>query len=293
MARFDFLCHYRDNPDLLRRIFELLDLAFPGLSLSDQERAARPLGCRWEEISTPFVYRDGGRPVSHVGVLEIPMVLEGREVRAGGIHAVCTHPDFRGRGLYKTLMSEVMRWCEDRCQTLVLTTSQPFLYEPFGFRVMPECRFTGLLAGFPEGQGVRQLDFGRARDVALLRRVLSARAPVSLLLGIVREQAVFAFNETLRPLHYSDKLDVVLSLEIEGTTLLLFDVVGKKPPHLFEIVEMVPAPIERVEVYFCPDQLGGDLTPESHILSGDDLLMVRGSFPLEGKPFMLPRSARC
>ena len=64
-------------------------------------------------------------------------------------------------------------------------------------------------------------------------------------------------------------------------------------PRLSEIVEMVPALIERVEVYFCPDQLGGNLTPESHILSGDDLLMVRGSFPLEGKPFMLPRSARC
>jgi GNAT superfamily N-acetyltransferase len=293
MARFDFLCHYRDNPDLLRQIFELLDLAFPGLSLSVQERAARPLGCHWEEVSTPFVYWDGERPVSHVGVLEIPMVLEGREVRVGGVHAVCTHPDFRGRGLYKTLMAEVMSWCEDRYQTLVLTTSQSFLYEPFGFRVMPECRFTGLLAGVPEGQGVRQFDFGRARDVALLRRVLSARAPVSLFLGIVREQAVFTFNEALRPLHYSDKLDVVLSLEIEGTTLRLFDVVGKKPPHLFEIVEMVPTPIERVEVYFCPDQLGGNLTPESHILSGDDLLMVRGRFLPEGKPFMLPRSARC
>jgi hypothetical protein len=109
----------------------------------------------------------------------------------------------------------------------------------------------------------------------------------------VREQAVFAFNEALRPLHYSDKLDVVLSLEIEGATLRLFDVVGKETPRLSEIAKVIPALIERVEVYFCPDQLGGSLTPESHILGGDDLLMVRGSFPLEGKPFMLPRSARC
>jgi hypothetical protein len=186
-----------------------------------------------------------------------------------------------------------MRWCENRYQTLVLTTSQPFLYEPFGFRVMPECRFTGLLPGAPAGQGLRKLDFGRARDVALLRRALTERAAVSLTLGVVREQAVFAFNEARRPLHYSDRLDVVLSLEIEGATLRLFDVVGKNLPGLSEIVEMVPAPIERVEVYFCPDRLGGDLTAESHVLGGDDLLMVRGSFPPQGKPFMLPRSARC
>ena len=293
MTRWEFLCRYGDKPDLLRQIFELLDLAFPGMSLSDQERLARPLGCRWEKVSTPFVYWDGERPVSHVGVLEIPLMLEGREVRAGGVHAVCTHPDFRGRGLYKALMSDVMRWCEHRYQTVVLTTSQPPLYEPFGFRVVPESRFVGSLAPGAQGRGLRQLDFGRAFDVALLREILPVRAPVSHFLGVVRDQSVFAFNEARRPLHYAGELDVVVSLEIEGTTLRLFDVAGQKMPHLAQIVKMVPQPIERVEVYFCPDQLAGDLAPELHTLGGDDWLMVRGEFPPEGRPCMLPRTARC
>jgi hypothetical protein len=55
----------------------------------------------------------------------------------------------------------------------------------------------------------------------------------------------------------------------------------------------VSQPIERVEVYFCPDRLGGDLAPEPHALGGDDWLMVHGEFPPEGKPCMLPRTARC
>ena len=45
--------------------------------------------------------------------------------------------------------------------------------------------------------------------------------------------------------------------------------------------------------YFCPDQLAGDLAPELHTLGGDDWLMVRGEFPPEGRPCMLPRTARC
>jgi GNAT superfamily N-acetyltransferase len=292
-TRWESLCRYADNPDLLRQIFELMDLAFPGMSLSDQERLARPLGCHWEKVSTPFVYWDGKRPVSHVGVLEIPLVLEGRETRPGGVHAVCTHPDFRGRGLYKALMSDVMRWCEHRYQTVVLTTSHPALYEPFGFRVVPESRFVGSLAAVAPGRGLRQLDFGRASDVALLGEVLPVRAPVSFSLGVVREPAVFAFNEARRPLHYAGKLDVVVSLEIERTTLRLFDVVGQKIPTLAQIAEIIPQPIERVEVYFCPDRLGGDLEAEPHTLGGDDWLMVRGEFSPEGKPCMLPRTARC
>ena len=41
------------------------------------------------------------------------------------------------------------------------------------------------------------------------------------------------------------------------------------------------------------DQLSGDLAPEPHTLGGDDWLMVRGEFPAEGQPRMLPRTARC
>jgi hypothetical protein len=93
---FDYLCHYRDNPDLLRRLFELIELAFPGLSLSDQERAARPLGCHWEKISTPFVYWDGERPVLMSGYWRFPWCWKGAKFEWAGFMPCVPIPTFAG-----------------------------------------------------------------------------------------------------------------------------------------------------------------------------------------------------
>ena len=35
----------------------------------------------------------------HVGIIELPLVVGGRRMRVGSIHAVCTDPERRGRGL--------------------------------------------------------------------------------------------------------------------------------------------------------------------------------------------------
>jgi len=59
-----------------------------------------------------FIIREGGRIASHVRVNPLRLVSGGREITVGGIGAVATHPDFRGRGHMRMLMthtSHVMR----------------------------------------------------------------------------------------------------------------------------------------------------------------------------------------
>ena len=67
-------------------------------SLPPAAERAGALGFRWTDVSTPFVRWDGDRAIAHVGVIEVPLLLGGRRVRVGSIHAVCTDPDLRGRG---------------------------------------------------------------------------------------------------------------------------------------------------------------------------------------------------
>lgn len=50
--------------------------------------------------------------------------------------------------------------------------------------------------------------------------------------------------------------------------------------------------LNRVEVYFTPDQLDASLSPEPHVVNGDSWLMVRGEFPLWRSELMLPSTAR-
>ena len=64
---------FADDRTLSERLFPLLETAFPGISGAKQH--AGTLGAPWEAASTPFVYLEGGVAISHVGVLEIPLVV--------------------------------------------------------------------------------------------------------------------------------------------------------------------------------------------------------------------------
>ncbi len=283
--------NYRDDPTLLKRVFVLLDSAFPGLP--NHARSLEYLGLHWDKISTPFLFIENDEVLSHVGILEVPMVIDGREIIVGGIHAVATHPGYRRRGLYRKVMTEAMAWCDERYDIQMLIAGVPKLYEQFGFKVIQESVFRGSVRQNRGTTGSpRQLDLGQADDTPLLLDLLNRRVPVSQKLGVVREQAVFLFTRAARPLGYFEELNAIICYDIKGTTLFLYDVVAEGIPTLQSIINHVGSTIEEVIVYFVPDRLKADLIPERHLLRGDSYLMAKG-LPFEGTgPLILPVSAR-
>ncbi len=284
---------FQTDPFLCEQLFGLLEEVFPGLGLADAAERSRLLGAAWEDASTPFVRFEDGRLVAHVGVLEIPMRLGGKDILVGGIHAVATRPGFRRRGYYRQLMEAVLDYCAGRYETLLLSTGQPELYEPFGFRVVAEHAFCARVAGVEGHKGFRPLDLGTEADRRLLIRLVETREPVSDLVGVTGATALFYVNECTRPLYYAEDLDVLACLEVEGNHLYLFDLVGPRLYPLAAVVERLGMPIEAVTVYFTPDKLAAEVRALPHVFEGDSLLMVRGQFAPEDEPFMLPRSARC
>ena len=288
-----FLHSYAAEPGLLDAVLPLLDLGFGDLAA--HVRALEPFGLHWDQVSTPFIMMKDGRLISHVGVLDLPLIVDGCDVLVGGIHAVCTHPDHRRQGYYRAVMEEALAWCDERYETLMLIASILELYEPFGFRVIPESRFVGSVRHVdqtPNLPELRQLDLHRPDDLQLLHRLLDQRAPVSRRFGIVRDRAIFLFNQGAKPIWYAPDLDAILCFEVENATLSLRDVVAETMPMLPQIVERIETPIERVEVYFAPDQLEAELTPEPYVVGGDSFLMVRGKFPTGLTDIMLPPTAR-
>jgi hypothetical protein len=141
-----------------------------------------------------------------------------------------------------------------------------------------------------------------AIDLQILQRLLDRRSPISPLLGVVQEKAVFSFNARKLPLYYAADLDVIISLALEGTRLTLFDIVGSEIPPLRAILQRLPQPIDHIVTCFSPDCLEADFRAVPHTLmdppgalggEGADFLMVRGPFVAADRPCMLPRSARC
>jgi predicted N-acetyltransferase YhbS len=292
MSQYKFKRSFSEDTTLIDRLFELLEIAFPGIS--SLAASIQEIGVSWETASTPFVWIEGEKTIAHVGVLEIPLVVMGKLSTVGGIHAVCTHPEFRRRGHYRQIMTEVISYCDDRYQTLILTTSQPELYTPFGFRVVPEHAFTAKPTSTAKINKFRILDLQNSGDKELLHRLLEARRSVSQIVGVVQEKAAWCFYEATNPLYYAEDLDAIACLEVENNRLKLFDVVSPQVPNLAAIVESIDGQIDEVEIYFSPDRLQVvEYQTHPHIFEGDSFLMVRGDFAAENQQFMLPRSARC
>jgi predicted N-acetyltransferase YhbS len=296
MKKYQFQRSFTQEPTLSDNLFELLGVVFPEVITAAE--IGRKLGGCWEEASTPFIKFEGDMAVSHVGVLEIPMRLMGDTVTVGGIHAVSTHPEFRRRGYYRKVMEEVLDYCDNHYDTLVLTTEHPEFYQPFGFRVVQEHIFETKCDYVRKRDGLQLLNLADITDLKLLHRLLETREPVSNIVGIGKEKdkALFLVNEGSHPIYYASDLDAVILMEIENTKLKLFNIVGTHICTLQEILERIPQAVEKIEIYFSPERLNEGLNtnaqPLPHMYDGG-VLMVRGKFPAEQEKFMLPRSSRC
>ena len=280
------------QPERAVALFSLLDTVFPGIAQAAER--IRGLGVSWEGASTPFVFEEAGAALAHVGLIELPLVLEGRETVVGSVHAVATRADQRGRGLYRAVMTRLLAWCESRFSTLVLTTEHPEYFTPFGFRHCPEAAFRLAVDHAGPREPLRLLELSQPQDLALLHRLLSTREPLSHRLGVVREQAIFCFNMGRQDLWYSQALDALCCFERQGTGLRLLDLVAPRLPAWPQLLACLPGPLKEIIFEFSPDRLAPQALPQPRLLDhdGPSWLMVRGPWLPEGTPFTLPIPAR-
>ena len=264
---------------------------------------AEALGFSWSAISTPFVHWEGARALAHVGVMELPLVVGGRQRMVASIHAVCTDPDRRGRGHARTLLDAALAHCREGYGTVVLTTLIPDFYARHGFRTVAEHAFIRPVRATP-APGGRRLAEG-PQDARLLRRLLERRAPVSQRLGSLESGTVVVLDLLLSGrdfsrAYYHAALDVVTVHEVHGRTLVLYDVVGASIPPLDALLPSIGADVDRVITLFVPDRLGEGFRAEpwdrrrAQAL-GDGAfagLMARGPLDTGSEAFMLPALTR-
>ena len=83
------------------------------------------------------VFEDG-KPVSALYMLESEIIKDNKAYSAYYIYAVCTHPDFRGKGLMKSLFEELFKVSKSRnIDYLFLVPEEEYLfniYEKLGFK---------------------------------------------------------------------------------------------------------------------------------------------------------------
>ncbi|MDJ0974776.1 MAG: GNAT family N-acetyltransferase [Planctomycetota bacterium] len=283
---------FAETPRLLPAVFDLLETIWPGIKAGAGE--AEQLGLDWGAASTPFVVIEGDAVISHLGTMEVPLVIDGEEQMVAAVHAVATHPEHRRKGHYRACIEEALAWIDERYALTMLTTDHVALYEPFGFRCVTEHLWSGPMPDIaPARVGERRLlDKGNPEDVRLLHRLLRDRVAISPRLGVVRELHGFAFYAASVPLWYLPALDAVLWYTATDEALVLHDLVAASTPAVEAILEHLPERPPALSIEFTADVVAPSLETTPHNLDGNDWLMLRGPLAVEGQPFMLPRTAR-
>lgn len=274
--------------DLLRDIFEIDLAAFSRLGI-------------WPEGYRAFSWMDGDIIAANVSCRPLPLMVGGRPVAAGQIHAVATRPGYRRRGLFHDLMRRILDYADERFECVLLYSAIPALYRSFGFRPLPEHRFRGRLSltgAAGELPRRRALSLAAPEDVVLLRDLFARREPVSHHLGLVGNEDIFAATALAHPgwrLSFLPDDDALVVWDRADGITRLHDIVAGRMPAASFLASVLELDAARdgpeIEVLFPPDRLDGTFTPVPHVPEDNDILCVRGPFAIEGTSFMLPLTA--
>jgi GNAT superfamily N-acetyltransferase len=274
-----------------RPFLNLLEESFPGIKAHILR--CEKLGFPWN--SKPFLKEEKGEILSHVGFLEYPISIDGKQHRAAALHAVCTKTTHRGQGLASHLIQEVLKWSEKQYEFVILYTEIPRFYEKFAFQYIQEYRFY-LSCKQPKGsKSLRPVVSPEGN--ALFKRCFYSRAPLSNYVWMRGDGDIASFNTlfatypTFWSLHYSELIDGIISYEMKEKTLHLYDIIAKEIPSLDLILEHLPTAINDIYFYFSPDRLTHAAIPEPYLYDHGHFL-VHGNWP-STKPFMIPPLSRC
>ncbi len=136
---------------------------------------------------------DKAEPVSALYMLESSIIIDEKEYSAYYIYAVCTHPDYRGKGLMKSLFCELFKVAGDRglCY-LFLVPEEEYLfkiYKKLGFEIGFNYSEKELFKGdFEKGKNIKteKLTFEKYRECI-------AENPKAVPLAILEESTFTSF----------------------------------------------------------------------------------------------------
>lgn len=244
-----------------------------------------------DQTSFPSAFFDEtGCCIANLSAFAMPLVIDGRAVKAAGWQSGAVRPEYRGQGLFRDLIRTTLDRCEKQgYEAIVLYTEKPGLYEPYGFRAVPQYVFKGA-APPPANGNARARSLTIEADLARLRSLLADRTPVSHHFAVADQSKMFLLNchlldEVRLSLLTGDQTVIAWRMTPDHTFQLL-DVVGRTIPTLAEILDGLDLAPTSVESFIPPDRLSFPADPV--LDTGPLVFMMRAADSLRsGGPFCL------
>ncbi len=234
----------------------------------------------WNNRYIPFSYVDGNKVVANVSVNVLDFVIDSERKKAIQIGTVMTHPDYRNRGLSRSLMNKVLEEYENNYDFMYLFANQNVLefYPKFGFTSVKEYQFSMEYSPSPSDlTGIHKLDGNKIEDLQFIYKFASERIPVSQAFGTQNSQGllmfycVYVFPNTI---YYLEKEEAIVIFEQEDKQLNIFDIVSKREVKIDTILAKITnSDSNKIVFHYTPDYKGLDI--QSDIFNSDDVLFVK------------------
>lgn len=209
----------------------------------------------WNEDYTAWLLEDGADIVASVGVTRMRLALGG-ELRDGyQLGAVATHPERRGRGHSRVLLDAVL--ADIGAAPVLLFANERVLdfYPRFGFHAVGQRRFAADLALGPAASPARRCDVADAAAREALAALCAGAVVNDAAFGARDYYSTLLWHLTYRPIraYWLADGDAVAAVEQDGDTLILHDLIARRP---FDLAAALPsvigAPIAHIEFGFQP-----------------------------------------
>lgn len=246
----------------------------------------------WDGSYACLAWAEEDRMLATLGVSNMDLWIDGVSCRATQIGTVMTHPDHRGQGLSSRLMDEALAGVE-RAFLFAGQGAKDF-YPRFGFRQIHEYEFW-MKPNLTESSARTRypLQPDRPGDLILLEHMARTRTPVSRRLSVQAPWLLlwYFFNLPSGTFSHVPEEDLIVVGIANGTTFHLYDVISPCLPSWETLQGCLPMEgVDSVLIHFTPDLIAP--RAECRRASDEDLLFVRGDFPLGDQPFHYPLTGR-
>lgn len=281
--RFDYCDDRR-----LRKAFNDFLIEIHGLDLTLWEERVG-----WDRDFVPFSFFEGDRVVASTSVYVMDLLVRGEWRKVAQLSSVGTTPRLRRRGLNAELTRRAKEWIAERAPggTFFFAADEAVgFYAKQGYVERPEWRSVIDVSPAIARPAYRVLDY--ERDEERIVRLVDGRTPVSTMLG-VRSPKLELFHflyENAGELRYLDEFDLLAAVEVEGSTMSVYDLVGPRLPRWSEIAPgLLDSGVREVSFEFTPDRLAlaaprpvEERKSRLHVVEQEDLIVGEVMLPFTG-----------
>lgn len=276
VIKYELIKQIREHEIYRNSFMELAEIVF-GLSF----RSWYENGF-WTDKYIPYALIDGSRVAANASVNIIDTVWQGKRKRYIQIGTVMTHPDYRGQGLMRRLMENILADWKDHCDGIYLYANDSVrdFYPKFGFVRAQEYGYRieidGVTLSGENGSKAsdldsrkngtkirslwRKLDMDTQEAREILQEFYRHTNPYSALpmldnYGLLMFYCADFMKECV---YYSPKLNAVCVASQEENTVYLSDVFGNPDCSLREFAAILPFEIyDAVALGFTPEETEG------------------------------------